>query len=85
MNKIQARFKLGSTNVRTSISVALLAAAAAALWFSASSPGLADNNCTVCHKGTQTLVLTCNSLEYRRHKDHGDPDGACAATSSELP
>lgn len=33
--------------------------------------------CVVCHKNTQTLVLACNSLEFRRHKDHGDPDGPC--------
>ncbi len=38
------------------------------------------NNCTVCHKRNTTLVLACNSLEYQRHLDHGDPMNACNAT-----
>ena len=33
--------------------------------------------CMVCHKRSQTLILPCNSLEYRRHIDHGDPANAC--------
>ena len=35
------------------------------------------NGCTVCHKHTTSLTLPCNSLEYRRHLDHGDTPGAC--------
>ncbi len=38
-----------------------------------------STDCTICHKKTSTLTFPCNSLEYRRHKDHGDPDGACAS------
>jgi hypothetical protein len=36
-----------------------------------------SGDCTVCHKHTQTLVLPCNSMEFRRHIDHGDSVGAC--------
>jgi hypothetical protein len=36
-----------------------------------------SGDCTVCHKRTQTLTLPCNSMEYRRHLDHGDTLGAC--------
>lgn len=54
---------------------------AGASWFASAPSGMGDNSCTVCHKNTTTLTLPCNSLDYRRHKDHGDPDGMCAATS----
>ena len=37
----------------------------------------ATADCTVCHKRTTTITLPCNSLEYRRHLDHGDTPGAC--------
>jgi len=36
-----------------------------------------SGDCTVCHKRTQTLVLTCDSLDFQRHLDHGDTVGAC--------
>ncbi len=35
------------------------------------------NQCEVCHRRTQTIILPCNSLEYQRHLDHGDQPGAC--------
>jgi hypothetical protein len=38
--------------------------------------------CNVCHLGTTTLPLTCNSLDWRRHIDHGDPMGACPSTGA---
>jgi hypothetical protein len=41
--------------------------------------------CTVCHKNVQTLSFPCNSLDYKRHKDHGDPDGACSGTTGSKP
>jgi hypothetical protein len=53
---------------------------AGAFWFAASPSGFAGNTCMVCHKNATTLTLPCNSLDYRRHKDHGDPDGMCAGT-----
>jgi hypothetical protein len=39
-----------------------------------------DDDCTVCHKRRQTLILPCQSLSYRRHVDHGDTAGACPPT-----
>jgi hypothetical protein len=41
-----------------------------------------EGDCTVCHKRRQTLSnLPCQSLAYRRHRDHGDTDGACPPTT----
>jgi hypothetical protein len=37
--------------------------------------------CTVCHKHTTTITLPCNSMEYRRHLDHGDSVGACPSVA----
>ncbi len=52
-----------------------------AFWFITSTSGVAGPNlCDVCHKNTATLTFACNSLEYRRHIDHGDPMHACGAT-----
>jgi hypothetical protein len=36
-----------------------------------------EDECTVCHKRSKTLVLPCSSMEYHRHLDHGDSVGAC--------
>lgn len=71
-------------SVRTPVVITIAVALAVAFWFATSPNGLADpsTDCTVCHKRTLTLTLTCGSVEYRRHKDHGDPDGACPASSS---
>jgi hypothetical protein len=53
-----------------------------AFWLVTSSTGVAGPNmCDVCHKNATTLTFACNSLEYRRHIDHGDPAHACGATS----
>jgi hypothetical protein len=62
--------------------VAILLSGSVALFvFSTMAQTTNDTNiCIVCHKNTTTLTLTCNSLDYRRHKDHGDPDGACSAS-----
>lgn len=38
-------------------------------------------DCTVCHKRTLTITVPCDSLEYRRHRDHGDLDGPCPANA----
>ncbi len=57
--------------------VLALALAAGFCAFSASVGRADDNQCVVCHKRMQTLTLACNSLEYRRHIDHGDPMMAC--------
>lgn len=83
MKKLQSivNSPLRNQAVRTPVLILLTAASAVMVWFSAAPTGRADPTCTVCHKRTQTLVLICGSLDYRRHKDHGDPDGPCAATN----
>jgi hypothetical protein len=67
--------------------VAFLTAAtlAVAFWFSTTPSGIAQAQCTVCHKRTQTLTFPCASLDYRRHLDHGDTMGACRVTPTENP
>ena len=42
---------------------------------------LPTSSCIVCHKHTTTLTLPCNSMEYRRHLDHGDTLGPCKSKS----
>jgi hypothetical protein len=71
--------------IRTPAILIVAATLAVTFWFMASSTGLAvsPNQCTVCHKRTTTLVLACNSLEYQRHIDHGDPATACPASRAE--
>lgn len=67
--------------LRLSLWMAATAMLAGTFWFTSSPTSFADNACTVCHKNATTLNPPCNSLDYRRHKDHGDPDGACANTT----
>lgn len=43
--------------------------------------GCPEGMCCVCHKGAVTLALSCSSLEYRRHIDHGDTVGTCQGTT----
>lgn len=50
-------------------------------WLVTSATSIAGPNlCDVCHKNALTLTFACNSLEYRRHIDHGDRPFACGAT-----
>ena len=63
---------------------AITAALAAGLWLVTGGSSLATPNvCMVCHKNTTTLTFACNSLEYQRHLDHGDPANACAMSSTD--
>lgn len=65
----------------TPLGLIILATLAVAFWMSTSSSGLAQEpQCSVCHKRTQTLTFPCNTLDYQRHLDHGDPMNACAVT-----
>jgi hypothetical protein len=59
--------------------VALGAMLATVFWFCSAPEGIAGG-CTVCHKRTESITLDCNSLEYRRHIDHGDPTGSCPSS-----
>lgn len=51
-------------------------------WFATGHTAVAAANCTVCHKKTTTYTYPCNSIDYARHKSHGDPDGACSASGN---
>lgn len=70
--------------MRTRALILLTASLAAVFWSLSIPSALAGtNNCVVCHKRTQTIFLACNSLEYRRHLDHGDPPTPCPGTAVE--
>ena len=71
----------GRSAIRIWLIAVLFTGSLAMFLFSAIAQTANDNTCIVCHKTFTTLTLTCNSIDYRRHKDHGDPDGACAASS----
>ena len=73
---------LANYAVRTSFAIALVATSAVTLWF-ATAPEARATTCQVCHKNAVTLTLTCGSLQWRRHIDHGDPMHACGATTSD--
>ena len=76
-------FAQALTNLRTTAVVTIACAIASGFWLLTGSSGLAGvspNECQVCHKRTTTLTLACNSLDYQRHLDHGDPPRACAPT-----
>jgi hypothetical protein len=68
--------------LKLSLGLGLGASLALAFWFATSPSVLAQDGatCSVCHKRTQTLNFPCNSLEYRRHLDHGDAMGDCPVT-----
>jgi hypothetical protein len=85
MQNLQRFFRssMGSRTVRTPVSILLFIAATVTFYFVWASAGRADdtnNVCMVCHLRKQTLTLTCNSIDYLRHKDHKDPDGPCSAS-----
>lgn len=69
----------------TPIGFSVVAALAAAFWFSTPVAVAQQTNCTVCHKRTRELTFPCNSLEYRRHLDHGDRMGSCDMTPTQNP
>ncbi|HEX8680492.1 MAG TPA: hypothetical protein VF683_11055 [Chthoniobacterales bacterium] len=78
---------LGNRVRPVAASVAFMTAAtlAVAFWFATSPSGMAQAQCQVCHKRTQTLSFPCASLDYRRHLDHGDRMGACDVTPTQNP
>ena len=72
---------IGRPLIKTSALVFVPAVLGIAFWFITGSTSVAGPNmCDVCHKNSLTITLACNSLEYRRHIDHGDPPHACGAT-----
>jgi hypothetical protein len=78
MNRLRL---LSSRSIATLALFAIVAILGNAFWASAG----VSTDCTVCHKRTQTITLGCNTLEYRRHLDHGDAMGACAVTPTDNP
>jgi len=68
--------------LKLSLGLGLGASLALAFWFATNPNVFAQEGgtCTVCHKRTQNLSFPCNSLEYRRHLDHGDTMGNCQVT-----
>jgi len=78
---------LGTSAKPVAASLAFMGAAtlAVAFWFSTTPSGIAQAQCTVCHKRTQTLQFPCASLDYRRHLDHGDRMGPCDITPTQNP
>jgi hypothetical protein len=76
---------VGKHTLQASGLAALAAVLAGAFWAVTASSSLAAPGpplCTVCHKRTSTQQYPCNSLEYRRHVDHGDQTNACATPTS---
>lgn len=86
MNTLRCFMKSSSSRqvIRTQLMVVLAAFFALAFWFVITPASLAGspptNDCTVCHKRTQTILLGCSSLDNRRHLDHGDPATACPSS-----
>jgi hypothetical protein len=69
------------------ILLCILTIASGAFWFVTAPLAQAQDgtNCQVCHKRSTTLTFPCNSLEHRRHLDHGDTMGACPVTPVQNP
>ena len=66
--------------VRVPIVFALIVASVVSLWFATARQAEAAT-VPICHKRTETIMVVFGGLDYRRHKDHGDTDGACASTT----
>ena len=82
MKKLRALHTvLGKQTIQVSAVAVLATVLGGAFWVVTATTALAGPPlCDVCHKRTVTQSYPCNSLEYRRHLDHGDPMGACGAT-----
>ena len=73
----------GRRAIRTRALIVIAASLAGVFWFLSGPSGLAGApppTCFVCHRRTDTVELLCNSLDYQRHLDHGDPMGPCPGT-----
>jgi hypothetical protein len=74
-----------ATSVAASIGLMLGVTLAVAFWFTTSPSGNAQTQCQLCHKRTQTISVTCGSVQYNGHLGHGDTVGACPVTPTENP
>ena len=61
----------------TSVGIMLAMASAITFWFATAPKASAGSNVQLCHKNTLTITVEFGSLDYRRHIDHGDTNGAC--------
>ena len=75
-----AKFFTSERPIRTRAIIVTAASLAMTFWFLSNPSAVAGNTCMVCHRRVDTLTLACNSLEYQRHLDHGDPPDACDGT-----
>ena len=73
---------LRPNGVRVPIFFALIIASVVSFWFVVAPRADAGSNCDLCHKKVDTISVVCFGLDWRRHKDHGDTDGPCSATTS---
>jgi len=69
-----------SRYVRLPLCASLIVASVVALWL-ATAPRAEAVTVQICHKKVLTVSVIFGSLDYRRHKDHGDTDGACGMTT----
>ncbi|HEX8279892.1 MAG TPA: hypothetical protein VF551_00830 [Chthoniobacterales bacterium] len=75
-----------ATRLARPLALLVLGSLSVAFWVAATPSGLAQGGgCTVCHKRTTPITLSCTSLEYRRHVDHGDTLGPCEVTPTQNP
>jgi hypothetical protein len=74
-------FSLKKHSVRTPLALFLVVASTVTFWF-ATAPEARATTVQLCHKKTQTISVIFGSLTWRRHKDHGDPDGPCSTTTA---
>ncbi len=79
--KIIPAFPQRWTVLRILLVLVLFVSAAVMLCFVLTPRKVMAADCTVCHKRSVTLTFPCDSADYRRHKDHGDPDGPCSASN----
>ena len=70
-----------SNRGRIPVVFALIIASVVSLWFATARPAQAVV-VQVCHKRVETISVVFGSLDYRRHKDHGDTDGPCNPTNT---
>src|ERR1043165_5353955 len=86
MNTVHRILRSATSSSRVRIPLAFFLAAVSGLtfWFATAPQTQAapPPMCTVCHKRVTSITVPCFGAAYRRHKDHGDTDGAGGATTS---
>jgi len=70
-----------SRYVRLPLCASLIMASVVTLWLATARRAEAAF-VQICQKKFLTVSVIFGSLDYRRHKDHGDTDGACSPTAT---